>query len=127
MVSEWLAALCSVSGATTQTSPASRLMTFSSTFKPGAWMPSSLEIKTRALASSIEAADIALDGLHAPHVRLQRSRHLDSAISTLIVLQQGDQRAADSQAGAVQRVYEAGAFLALFARPRVHPPRLEVA
>src|SRR5690606_22628654 len=53
-------------------------------------------------------------------------RHFDAAIGLLIVFENGDQRAADGEARAVQRVDELG--LAFFvAEARVHAARLEIA
>ena len=60
----------------------------------------------------------------AAHVGLQRVGHVDAAVGALVVLQHGDQRAADREAGAVQRVHELGLALRV-AKARLHAPRLE--
>ena len=68
-----------------------------------------------------------LDPLQAAHVGHERVRDGDAAILLLVVLQDGDQRAADGEAGAVEGMDEAVVLAALGAVARVHAPRLEVA
>src|SRR5690349_12467741 len=126
-VREWLAALCSVSGATTQTSFERLRAIASSTLMPGAWMPSSFVTRMRALARSSGASNIRLDRLDPAHIGPQRLRHLDGAVLALIVLHHRDQRATDRDAGAVERMHERAALLAGAAEARVHAPGLEIA
>src|SRR5690554_5723165 len=120
MVSEWLAPLCSASGATTHTSSESVRAIFSSSSRPVAWMPSSLLMRMRAFDRSIGPLAIDANGLLSAEVGSERRRHGDRAVSSLIILQDGDQRAADGDAGAVQRVHEARALLAGRAEARAH-------
>src|SRR3546814_11472685 len=58
-----------------------------------------------------------------PYTTLFRS----AAVLLLVVLQDGDQRAADREAGAIQGVDEARPLLARLAEAPLHPPRLELA
>src|SRR5512145_1898417 len=126
-VSEWPAALCSSSGATTQTSSDRLRATFSSTLSPVARSPSSLVTRMRDLARSSGALNIRHDGLEPAHVRPQRLWHLDRAVGPLAILHDGDQRPPDGQPGAVERVDEMRPLLTRLAEARVHAPRLEVA
>src|SRR6185437_7778330 len=48
---------------------------------------------------------LLLDLVHAAHVWLERVRHRDGAVLVLIVLHHRDQRAADGDAGAVERMH----------------------
>src|SRR5450756_1087508 len=94
----------------------------SQTPSPSAWMPSSLVIRMRMRRSSG-----VLDGLAAAHIGLQHVRNCDRAVLLLIVLQHGDQSAADRDAGAVEGVQVA--YLTAFpgAVARAHTARLELA
>ena len=85
-------------------------------------MPSSLV--TRDAHQQLTRLDLSFD---AAHVGLQRVRHRDRAVCLLVVLHHRDQRAADRDAGAVERVDEARDLAVLAAIARVHAPRLEVA
>ena len=49
----------------------------------------------------------------AAHIGLQHRRDRDAAVLVLIVLQDRDERAADREAGAVERVHEARALARL--------------
>src|SRR5471032_2562516 len=102
-VSEWLAPLCSCSGATTQTSGQRERATFSSSRMPGAPIPSSFEMRMREFPRSIGRSNMAGDDLEPAHVGAQRLRHCDAAVRLLVVLQDRDQRAPDGEPGAVQR------------------------
>src|SRR4029453_15779268 len=124
VVKEWLAPVCSCSAATTQTSFDNSRETFSSTLMPGDAMPSSLEIRIRHLLWSIGSA-IACDHLLPAHIGLHRLRDRDSAVVALKVLDDGDNCAADCEAGAVQRVHGLRALAAGRAVARLHAPALE--
>ena len=63
----------------------------------------------------------------AAHIGLQHVGDADGAVRLLIILQDGDQRAADGDARAVQRMDEAGVLGALRAVARIHAAGLEVA
>src|SRR6185312_14427855 len=67
------------------------------------------------------------DPFHATHVALQRIRHGDRAVFLLIGLHHRNERAADGDAGAVERVdgTHLPAFLGAIAR--IHAAGLEVA
>ena len=79
-------------------------------FRPCALMPSSLVTRMRIIYS-------LLDLLDAAHVGRERVRHRDRAVGLLIGFHHRDQRAADRDAGAVERVHEARlAVLAAIAR-----------
>ena len=67
------------------------------------------------------------DLLHAAHIGPKRIRNGDRAVGVLVVLHDGDQRAADRDAGPVQGVDEAVALPLLRPEAGLHPPRLEVA
>src|SRR5512135_3760526 len=118
-VSECEAPLLSVSGATTHTSSVRSVAIFSSTSRPGASMPSSLVIRMRI---SRGGGDLG----RAAHIRLQRFGDAHAAVSLLVVFQHRDQSAADGDARAVQRVYEAGFLGALRLVACVHAAGLEV-
>src|SRR5579883_1079432 len=126
-VSEWLAPLCSCSGATTQTSGQSWRATFSRRRSPGALMPSSFEIRMRAEPRSIGRSNIAADHLHPSHIGPQRLGHGNGAVLPLIIFEDGDQRAPDSEPRSVERVHEARPLPVLRPEARLHAPRLEVA
>src|SRR5579863_9149945 len=127
MVKEWLAPLCSVSGATTQTSGQRARATFARSFSPGALMPSSFEIRMRAAARSRGVSNISADHLKAAHIGSERVRHCDRAVSLLVILEQGDECAADGKARAVESMDEARSLPFAGPEPRLHPPRLELA
>src|SRR5688572_2729582 len=128
-VRPWLAPLCSASGAITHTSLDSERATRSRIFRPGAWMPSSLETRMRALDRSLSGtlAICFCDSFKAVHVRAQHCGNGDRSILLLIVFEDGDQRAPDRKAGAIERVDEARTLLARLAAARLHAPRLELA
>src|SRR5712692_457404 len=126
-VSEWLAPLCSISGATTQTSRQRLRTTLCRTFRPRASMPSSLVRRIRALPRSIGRSNIAADHLEAAHVGLERVGHRDRAVALLAILEHRDERSAHGEAGAVERVDEARPLAFLRTEPRLHAPRLEIA
>src|SRR5689334_5218474 len=69
----------------------------------------------------------ALDGLQAAHIALQHLWHRDRAALLLVRLHDGDERAADGNAGAVERVHVAHLASALGAVARLHAPRLKLA
>src|SRR5215467_726635 len=60
--------------------------------------------RRRRCASSARRGQL----LEAPGVRAQRRGNCDRAVGVLIILQHGDQRAADGESGAVERVDELG-------------------
>ena len=66
-----------------------------------------------------------LNDLPSSHVRPQRRGHHDRPVLLLVVLEDGQQRAADREPRAVQRVHELGLAAALAAEPDVGAPRLE--
>src|SRR5215471_830160 len=68
-----------------------------------------------------------LNGLQATHVILQYVRHRNRATLLLISLHHRDERAADGDAGSVQRVDVAYLTAALGAVARVHAPGLKLA
>src|SRR5713101_2953690 len=92
VVSEWLAPLCSSSGATTQTSSDRLPAIASSTLMPGEAMPSSLEIRIRQLARSICPSAMIPDHLLTAHIRLQRLGDRDRAVMALEVLEDRDRK-----------------------------------
>src|SRR5262249_2962855 len=96
VVSEWLAPLCSCSGATTQTSSESSRAIFSKTWMPGERIPSSFEIRIRHLSRLIGSA-ILSDRLLSTHIGVQRLGDHDSAVGGLKVLEDRDQGAADRE------------------------------
>src|SRR5262245_2668169 len=128
-VRPWLAPLCSASGAITHTSLDSERATRSRIFRPGAWMPSSLETRMRALDRSLSGAlgICFCDSFEAVHVGTQRGGNGDRSILLLIIFENGDQCPPDRETGAVQGVDEARALLARLAAARLHAPRLELA
>src|SRR5262245_15491582 len=105
----------SYSGATTHTSSDSARAISSQASSPAAWMPSSLVMRMRML----------LDHLHPAHVGLQRVRHRDRAALLLIGLHDGDQRTADRDPRAVQRVHRTPDLAVPAAPARLHATRLE--
>src|SRR5262245_45789501 len=93
-------------------------------------MPSSLVTRIRGrFCKARGAAGSTIDGqaLETTHVGSNRARQQYAAVGLLAVLEQGDQGAADREAGTVQRVHEPGLALALGAIAGAHPARLEVA
>src|SRR5690606_5623256 len=92
--------LWSVSGANIHRSSESSRAISSSTFSPGAWMPSSLVKRMRMSARLLDSRDPA-------HVALQHGGDGDGAILVLPRLHDGDERPPDSRARAVERVDEA--------------------
>src|SRR5262249_26690836 len=127
MVSEWLTALCSSSGATTHTSRDSERATRSSTLRPVERIPSSLVTRMRAFLRSSGGLNIAADDVEAAHVGTQRRRHLNGAVAALVILHHRDQCPADRNARPVEGVHELRALLAGATEARVHAPSLKVA
>src|SRR5947209_8660484 len=111
----------SYSGAITQMSSDSARPICSQTPSPSAWMPSSLVIRMRTGKRSSGM----LDGLAAAHIGRQRIGHRDRAVLLLIVLQDGDQGAADRDTRAVQGMQVAH-MASLVAVPSGHATRLEL-
>src|SRR5579885_664179 len=126
-VSEWLAPLCSSSGATVQTSRQSWRTSLCRILRPRASMPSSLVRRIRAWPRSIGRSNIAADHLEPAHVRLERVGHRNRAVTLLIVLEYRNQRAPDREPGAVERVHEPRPLPFRGPEPRLHAARLEVA
>ena len=95
---------------------------------PGASIPSSLVTRMRARDRSMAGAAMgSADRLDAAHVGAQDGRHGDASLLVLEVLHHRDERAADGDARAIQRVDVARALLPGLAAAGVHAPRLEVA
>src|SRR5215472_3175604 len=126
-VSEWLAPLCSSSGATIQTSRQMLRATLCRIVRPCASMPSSLVRRIRPWPRSIGRLGIAADHLEPAHVGLEHIRYCHGAVAPLIVLEHGDERATDREAGAVEGVHEAGPLPFFGTESRLHAPRLELA
>src|SRR5712691_3976863 len=125
VVSEWLAPLCSCSGATTQTSSDRSWAIVSSTLMPGEAMPSSLEIRIRHLASSMCRLAIVPNHFLTAHVGLQRLGDRNRAVMALEVLDDRDHRAADREGGAVEGMHRARALASRRPIARLHPLGLE--
>src|SRR5215467_11002422 len=87
VVSEWLAALCSCSGATTQTSAERSRAIPSNNLIPGDAKPSSLVTRTRAFPRSIRPTSSGFDDLLPPHVAPQHCRDHHNAVVALEVLE----------------------------------------
>src|SRR5689334_22187060 len=113
--SEWPAPLWLYSGDTTQTSLESWVAMSIIASRPGALMPSSLvtRMRLRAISSGVTGrGSLALAGCRRrqrrepSHVGPQRLGNRHRAVLVLVVLQHRDQRAADREARAVQRVHE---------------------
>src|SRR5579864_4166039 len=126
-VSEWLAPLCSCSGATTHTSLQRVRATLASSLIPGELMPSSLEMRMRAAARSMGRSNIAADHRQAAHIRLEGLRHGNRPVSLLEILEHGDERAPHGKAGAVERMHEPCPLAVLRPETPLHPPCLEIA
>src|SRR6185437_15545580 len=131
-VSEWLAPLCSCSGATTHTSRLSWRATRSSSLSPGALMPSSLQMRMRARARSMPGglragSTIALQDFETAEIGPERCGKNDRAVGLLVIFEHGDERAPNSEARAVERVDEARALARLGPEARIHAPRLILA
>src|SRR4029077_11624573 len=73
------------------------------------------------------ASSRALNGLQAAHIALQHLRYRDRAALLLVRLHDGDERAPDRDAGAVERVHVAHLAGTLGTVARVHAPRLKLA
>src|SRR6185437_11451828 len=135
--SEWPAPLWLNSGATTQTSLDRCAAISISASSPGAWMPSSLVTRMRARARSLIFTSAFSFGRagnrrEPAHVGTQRLGNRHRAVLVLVVLQDRDQRAADREARAVQRVHEARAPLPAIRAllgpiTRIHAARLVIA
>src|SRR5437762_8451667 len=108
VVSEWLEALCSCSGATTHTSGERSRAISSSSLMPGEPIPSSLVTRMRALASSMRpsamGSAMGFDDLLASHIGLQHRRKHDRAVVPLEVLQDRNQSPPNRETGAVEGV-----------------------
>src|SRR5262245_61565571 len=137
------------SGAITQTSPESARPISAQTSSPSEWMPSSLVLRIRmacdagvrrtdraacsARASTVRSdlscamSSRSLDDLHAAHVALQHVGHRDRAALLLVGLHYRDERAADGDPGAVERMQMPHRPAALGAVARVHTPGLKFA
>src|SRR5690606_9837151 len=68
-----------------------------------------------------------IDLFSAAHIGAKSLRNCDAAVGVLIVLHHRDQRAADGDAGAVQRMDEAGPLPFGRTIASLHAPRLEIA
>src|SRR5580693_8597961 len=108
VVSEWLEALCSCSGATTQTSAERSRAISSNSLIPGDATPSSLVTRMRALASSMRPSAkgfaMGYDDLLASHIGLQYWRQRHGAVVPLEVLEDRDERAPNRQTRAIEGV-----------------------
>src|SRR5271169_3504898 len=102
VVSEWLEALCSCSGATTQTSGERSRAISSNSLMPCDPMPSSLVTRMRALASSMRPSAMGFDDLLASHIGQQHRRECHGAVVPLEVLEDRDQGAPDRETRAVE-------------------------
>src|SRR6266403_1785289 len=106
VVSEWLEALCSCSGATTQTSGERSRAISANSLIPGDPMPSSLVTRMRALASSMRpsamGSAMGFDDLLASHIGLQHGRERHGAVVPLEVLEDRDQGTPDRETRAVE-------------------------
>src|SRR5215472_4406698 len=90
-------------------------------------MPSSLETRMRVRRRSSGKSNATGDNLDSSHIGPERSRHRDRAVGALIILHHRDQRAADGEAGPIERMDEAGPLPAFGFAARIHAPRLIVA
>src|SRR5262245_40724560 len=137
------------SGAITHTSSDSARPISAQTSSPSEWMPSSLVMRMRmARDAGVRRTDRAtcserastvrsglscamssrsLDDLHATHIALQYVRHRDRAALLLVGLHHGDERAADGDPGAVERVHVPYRPAALGTVARVHAAGLKLA
>src|SRR5207302_9200204 len=109
----------------TQTSVESSAAIFSNTLMPGDSIPSSFEIRIRHLLRSIGLSAMGLDYLLPAHIGLQRLGDRDGAVVALKVLEDRDHRAADRQAGAVQRMHRPRPLALCGPVARLHALRLE--
>src|SRR5579884_1785415 len=73
------------------------------------------------------ALRLFLDSLQPAHVAAQHLRYCDGTVGVLVIFENRDERAADGQTRAVERVDEARALAFGRAEARVHTPRLELA
>src|SRR5438067_9563123 len=78
-----------------------------------------------ARRSARQLPAVRSDSFHAAHIRMKRGGNLDGSVLLLVVLQDRDQRAADGQAGPIQRVDELGLSGALVAELDVRAAGLE--
>src|SRR5262249_42240855 len=127
VVSEWLAALCSCSGATTQTSADRSRAISSNNLMPGDPIPSSLVTRTRALASSMRPSPLGFYPLLPPHMGLQCLGHPPGPVRRLEVFEDRDKSPADRKPGAVQRMHGQSPLAAGGTIARLHTLRLEPA
>src|ERR1700731_4965212 len=127
VVSEWLEALCSCSGATTQTSAERSRAISSNSLIPGDAMPSSLVTRMRAFASSMHRSAMGFDDLQASHIGLQYRGKRHRAIVPLEILQDRDQGAPDRETGAVEGVNGRCSFSLGGPIARLHAQGLESA
>src|SRR5207248_189492 len=125
VVSEWLEALCSCSGATIQTSGERSRAISSNSLMPGDPMPSSLVTRMRALASSMRPSAIGFDDLLASHIGLQHRRERHGAVVALEVLEYRDQSPPDRETRAVEGVNRQCPSSLGGAIARLHPQGLK--
>src|SRR5438105_6227893 len=125
VVSEWLEALCSCSGATTQTSGERSRAISSNSLIPGDPTPSSLVTRMRALASSMRPSAIGFDDLQASHIGLQHRWERHGAVVPLEVLEDRDEGAPNRETRAVEGVNRRRPPSLGGAIARPHPQRLK--
>src|SRR4051794_41002258 len=125
-VSEWLAPDCSVSGATPQTSSDRVRAIFSSTSRPGAWIPSSFDSRIRAFDKSRGALSIRGNPIETTHVRPQDLRHDYGSVRLLKIFHHRNQAPSDGNTGAVERMDELGVLFATRPATCFHAARLKV-
>src|SRR5512133_2147705 len=90
VVSEWLAALRSCSGATTQTSGDRLRAISSSSLMPGDPIPPSWVTRIRALASLMRPSAIGFDDLLPSHIWVQHWRKRHQPVVPLEILKDRD-------------------------------------
>src|SRR3546814_1292747 len=90
-------------------------------------MPSSLEIRIRALDRSSGSLSMRADPYVPAEIGAQHHGNRHRPVRVLPVLQDREERPADGEAGAVEGMDEARPLLAPATRARVHAPRLEIA
>src|SRR6516162_2683528 len=125
VVSEWLAALCSCSGATIQTSDERARAISSNSLMPGDSIPSSLVTRMRALASSMRPSAIRFYDLPRSHIGLQRRGQRHRAVMALEVFEKRYQGPADRQAGAIEGMHRRSPLASGGTITRLHAMRLE--
>src|SRR5271154_231931 len=125
VVKEWLAPLCSCSGATTHTSSDRSRAIVTSTVMPGEAIPSSLEIKIRHRSRSIGRSAMIPDDLLAAHIALQCLGDRNRPVMALKVLEDRDHRAANRETGTVEGMHRPRALFAGRPVARLHALGLE--